>query len=347
MANNLSDLNEMKKYMGNTYQVFGTRQYKLVDGNNAGVRAIDVKTGGGLEYTILPDRGLDISLASYKGVNLTYLTPQGEVNPAHYNCKDDEWLRTFFGGLMSTCGPDNIGSECRDGNVDYGLHGRHNVTPAKNVCDLSPYTDSIKVMGQIENTVLFGDKIRVTRTIESKLFRNEIRIVDQITNIGIDAVPMPMLYHINFGYPLLSETSQIIISSDSVKAQDAYSNDDIEMVNSFGKPDKISKEKNYFYKMKNIDGYGYCAIVSKSVGNFGVYIKQRLHELPYMSQWKIENDIDYALALEPCNTMCLGREQMRKKSMLPLIKPSETVSNEVIIGVFEHNSDTINFENFK
>jgi hypothetical protein len=61
-------------YIGNLSQLGGCRHYTLTEGWARGMRATDISTSAGLQYTILPDRGMDISLASYKGINLVYLT---------------------------------------------------------------------------------------------------------------------------------------------------------------------------------------------------------------------------------------------------------------------------------
>ena len=109
-----------KKYLNNEYQLYGTRHYRLMDGFAKDVYCIDAKTAKGLEFTAVCDRGLDISLFSYKGMNLTFLARQGEVAPAYYDSQGAGWLRSFFGGLMTTCGPMNIGKASQG----YGLHDR-------------------------------------------------------------------------------------------------------------------------------------------------------------------------------------------------------------------------------
>ena len=68
------DRSEILKRVGSTYQIAGTRHYRLSNGYSHDTKAIDVKTGSGLEYTIVEDRGLDLSLVSYKGINLTYFS---------------------------------------------------------------------------------------------------------------------------------------------------------------------------------------------------------------------------------------------------------------------------------
>jgi hypothetical protein len=68
--------------VGSLHQFGGTRHCTLTDGAANGTCVIDVNTGAGLTFTVLPDRGLDIGAAAYKGVNFSYLSLQEEMNPA-------------------------------------------------------------------------------------------------------------------------------------------------------------------------------------------------------------------------------------------------------------------------
>lgn len=72
---------EILKYIGDFSQLFGTKEYTLHGGKAEGVRAVDVKNGSGLEFTVLPDRCMDIAWLSYKGNNLSYISKTGIVSP--------------------------------------------------------------------------------------------------------------------------------------------------------------------------------------------------------------------------------------------------------------------------
>jgi hypothetical protein len=54
----------MLKFVGDFSQVFGTKDYTLNSGIAQGTRANDIKNGSGLEFTVLPDRGMDIAWLS-------------------------------------------------------------------------------------------------------------------------------------------------------------------------------------------------------------------------------------------------------------------------------------------
>ena len=319
---------------GSLRQLAGTRHCILTNGGAGGVRAIDVSTGGGLSYTVLPDRGMDISAASFRGVNIVWLSPQEELSAAYYNYRENEWLRTFFGGLLTTCGPVNFGPACEDGGVSYGIHGRFNVTPATCVCDETDVAEGIiRITGSIANYVLFGEKLEIRRTISSNVGENNINIKDTVINHSDTATPNMMLYHINFGYPLLDEGAMIYVNSGSCSGYNDYSQLHIGEAGSFGPPNAGNEEKNYLHIMKR-GMQGIAGIRNDSIG-FGVEINFNTDTLPFLTQWKAERARDYVLALEPSNAPCDSIADVRKAGGLPVLAPGGTIVNEVGIAVKE------------
>ena len=318
--------------VGSLRQIAGTRHSVLTNGGAGGVRAIDVNTGAGLNYTILPDRGLDISFASYKGINFSYISPQEELSPAYYNYSKDESMRTFFGGLLTTCGPVNFGPPCEDNGVSYGLHGRFSTTAATCVCDKTDVENGIiEISATISNYVLFGEKLEIKRTITSTVGENNIKIKDIITNKGGEETPNMMLYHINFGYPLLDTNAKTSVNSSKCTGYDEYSQKHIDEVTSFAAPDAAIKEKNYLHEMdRKIPGI--ASIKNEDLG-FGIEIKFDANALPYLTQWKCENARDYVQALEPGNAPCNSIAEVRKSGQLPILAPGSSVENNVEISV--------------
>lgn len=338
---------EIHKRVGNTFQVAGTRHYRLSDGYSHNTKAIDVKTGSGLEYTIVQDRGLDISLASYKGINITYLTRNAEAYPSFYDNRGNEWLRTFFAGLLTTCGTTYLGPPCIDEGQELGLHGRYNSIPAKNVCDLSGFEKGeIKVTGIIEDCAPFADKIVVERSIYSPIGESIIVIEDTIKNIGSKDSPLTLLYHINFGYPLLSEHAEVFVQSAQFHAYDEYSQEYIDEIYSFRKPDGNNFEKNYWHVFDRGKPFAHAVILNRSLmDGLGAYIKFDPGTLPYLTHWKFEDEVDYVLALEPSNTLCLSRKELREKGLLPIIKAHDEKKVKVEIGIIEGNKNLDKFLN--
>lgn len=331
---------ELLKRAGNIRQLFGTRHYELTEGNTKGTKAIDVTTGSGFDFTVVPDRGLDISLASYKGINLVYRTQNGEVNPSFYNPQGIEWLRTFFAGLLTTCGLTYLGPPGVDQGIELGLHGQYSAVPAKQVCDNSHWVNDdylIEISGIIDNSTLYSEKICMKRIIKSKAGEKSLLICDTVENYGDSPSPFTMLYHINPGFPLLDAASGFIASSNRIEAYDQESKNVMDKYDKFSEPVKGINEFNFFHIMKtDVNGYAYAALLNRNLFNgIGLYIKFKGDSLPYLTQWKMAGEIDYALGIEPCNTKCENRAILREQNKLPFLKPGEKKHMEVEIGVLE------------
>jgi len=95
---------ELLSRTGDMSQLGGVRLVTLADGPERGVQAADVRTRDGLCFTVLLDRGMDIDQAEYRGLPLAWVSPTGPVAPSFYEARGTGWLRTFHGGLLTTCG---------------------------------------------------------------------------------------------------------------------------------------------------------------------------------------------------------------------------------------------------
>ena len=341
---NKNERKKASKYIGNNYQIGGTRHYLLTDVNSNNCRCIDVRTGSGFEYTVVCDRGLDISLASYKGTNLVHLTENLETNPAFYDCWETEWLRTFSGGLLTTCGPINLGSPCEDNDEKLGQHGRWSALPARQVCDFTDFeSGKIEIAGTLYDSVTFGHKLKIYRKIKSEFGKSAVIIEDTIKNEGGRPIPLNVLYHINFGYPFLCETTTVHIPSVECLGYDDYSQEKLYERNTINSPDGNNLEKNYLHTFSKKDDTVTAWVHNENIADgLAVYINFNPISLPYFTQWTLEDVKDYVLALEPANVPCESRDVLREKNILPYISPDDTVNFRVEIGVIEGNDNIKN-----
>jgi len=133
---------EILQRVGDISQIAGARSVVLNDGPAKGVAAIEVRTGTGFAFTIVPDRGMDISTAEHCGRSLCWRSATEETSAAFYHPQELEWLRTFYGGLVVTCGLTYAGAPCEDEDEKLGLHGRVSNTPARRVSINSPIPES-------------------------------------------------------------------------------------------------------------------------------------------------------------------------------------------------------------
>jgi len=340
---------EILRRVGNVSQIASTRRVVLSEGRATGIAAIDFDTGAGLRFSVLPDRGMDISAASYKGVNLVYLTPNGEVHPAYYEPEGLGWLHIFFGGLLTTCGLTYLGAPGRDGDEELGLYGRYAATPARQVCDRSRWEGDeyvLEASGVMEECRLFGDKLRLTRTISARAGAKALLIHDVVENFGHRPSPFTILYHINFGFPLLDAASRAIVSAAESTPHNARSAQGMAEMLTFSDPTPGFEEHNFNHRMAvDAAGWAYAALVNPDLhGGLGVYIKFDGRALPYLNEWKMMGEGDYVTALEPCNAPCLNRGVLRQKGLLPFLAPGEARELRVEIGVLAGEAEIHGFE---
>ncbi|MFB3895473.1 MAG: aldose 1-epimerase family protein [bacterium] len=337
---------KLMQYIGNISQVGGLKHYEIASGPGKGVGAVDFKTGTGFEFTVLLDRGMDISEARYNGQSLCWRSSNGDISPQFFDPKGRGWLKSFFGGLMITCGLSNVGIPCQDGGEEYGLHGRYTSFPASNI-EIEQKWDNnefeMKVEGQMRETAVFGPNLLLTREISAKLGENRLIIQDRIENQGSEKTPVMILYHCNFGFPLLDEHALLISPTKKLIPRDADAEQGKENYFKFQPPTKGYKEKVYGHEMQpDKQGFVHIALVNKNRG-LGIYLKYLKKQLPQFTQWKMMGQGTYACGLEPGNCGVLGRVQEREAGTLEYLNPGEIKETQLEIGVLTGKKDIEQF----
>ncbi|MFW5856202.1 MAG: DUF4432 family protein, partial [Bacillota bacterium] len=112
---------EFQQYFGSMEQVGGIRRYQYTEGRAKNLEAMELRTGSGLRFEVLPDRGMDLGLCEYRGVPLTFRSALGEATPYFFEPEGDEWLRNYLGGMLTTCGLTYLGAPCEDRGEKLGL----------------------------------------------------------------------------------------------------------------------------------------------------------------------------------------------------------------------------------
>ena len=62
------------RHMGSVSQLGGLKRYTFAEGRAKGVEAVDVVTGTGFDFTVLPGRCMDLAWARYKGIPVSYMS---------------------------------------------------------------------------------------------------------------------------------------------------------------------------------------------------------------------------------------------------------------------------------
>lgn len=333
---------ELLKYTGDYQQVLGVRDYTLNGGKAQGVRAIDVRNGSGLEFTVLPDRGMDIAWLSYRGTNCSYISKTGIVAPQYYSDDGIDFLRSFHAGFLTTCGLRNVGSPGVDDGEELGLHGRISHTPAEEVCYGTEWIGGqpvISLKGRLREARLFGENIILSREISCICGKNKIKITDTVENCGFRREPLMLLYHFNLGYPLLDENSCFEIPSRAVRARDEEAEKGISTYKAFQKPTPGYAEQVFYHDLKSDSQGNTCAALLNDGLEMGAVIRFNRQQLFNLTQWKQAGEGEYVLGIEPCNCYVMGRRNAREQGVLEYIDPGEIRSFELEVEFVEGKTD--------
>ncbi len=157
---------QLLSMVGDLSQIGGVRLGELSDGSERGVRVADCRTGGGLSFTVVLDRGMDIGAAEYRGIPLAWISGGGFARPEFHERAGRDWTRTWGGGLVTGCGLTNVGAAVEDEFGCDGLHGRLSHLPARDVSvDGEWEGDEYRfwVKGRMRQYRVFGENLEMTR----------------------------------------------------------------------------------------------------------------------------------------------------------------------------------------
>lgn len=331
---------DLSRRVGTVDQVGGVRLCELSDGVGRGLRIAQLRTGAGLNATLLIDRGMDIYDADFRGLALAWLSSTGPLHPSFYQEEGAGWLRGFGGGLMVTCGLTTMGAPSVDEGVPLGLHGRASYTPASHVNAGGTWENDQYLMfveGEVRETAVFGENVVLKRRVEARLGEKRISVFDTVVNEGFQRTPLMLLYHINTGFPLVDEGSRLIAPSRTVTPRDDEARSGLKEHDSFSAPVPGYKEQVFSHDMDaGPDGYVTAAMLNRALNGgqgLGLYVRYRQRELPWFNEWKMMGEGVYTVGIEPGTTHTLGRAAARADGTLQFLEPGQERHYHLELGI--------------
>ena len=337
---------ELDKKIGDISQLGGIKSYTFNDGPSKGVRALDISTPSGIDMTVLIDRGLDISKLSYKSVPICWKSSTKETSASYYESRGLEFLRTFYGGFLLTCGLGNIGAPSIDDGEELGEHGRISNTAGENVWFDGEWINDeyhLWVQGKLRETRVAGDKLQLIRKISLNMSSLTVSIEDTIENIGPLQAPIMILYHINIGFPIVDEGSEFISSNAKVIPFDDNSKAGFDKFATYGEPIPEAKNEVFLHDIEtDKDGNCSAAIVNPDFNKkqgIGILLKYNKKNLPYFLQWKSYQHGEYVGGLIPANSLIRGRSIEREEGNLKFIEPGEKLKYNLEFKILNSNDE--------
>ena len=236
----------------------------------------------------------------------------------------------------------NVGSPGNDEFGEYGLHGRASNLPAQLIGYGGRWLDNeyeLWLQGCIRESSVFGFNLQLTRMLTTRLGQNYLQIVDKVENCGDREAPFMLLYHCNFGFPLLSEGTRLVLNKQSVHPRDDIAKSGLKQHLIMDAPQVNFAEQVFFHDVKaDNDGFVTAAVINNDL-HLAAYVRYRKAELPNLIQWKQMGAGTYVLGIEPANCLVLGRHNEREEGTLQTLAPGEAREIILQIGIMDGSEE--------
>lgn len=337
---------ELLSRVGDLSQVMGAKEYMMMDGKSKGVRTLEVRNGGGLEFTVVEDRCLDLCDVRFKGVNMSYMSKTGIVNPL-YNSDGKNFFRVFTAGFLTTCGLRNVGDPCTDGGEEFGIHGRIGSLPAEEISHETIWNNGkpeVVIKGNVREAAFFGENLKLHREIRCVYGENVIHLQNEVENMGFRDERLMLLLHFNIGFPFLDKGTRFLSSSKEVEPRDAEAAVGIKDYHVMHEPVKDYPEQVFYHELKtDQNGNTKVGFVNDQL-QMGISLTFSRAQFPNFTQWKQMGQGEYVAAMEPCNCFVGGRNDLRNKEIQCILSPFEKKRFDIDIRFYAGTEELLQLE---
>ncbi len=306
-------------------------KHTLAAGLSQDVDVIEVQHGD-FRFTVVPTRGMGIWRASLGDLALGWKSPvRGPVHPALVRIEHPDgigWL-DGFDELLVRCGLESNGAPEFEpnGRLRYGLHGKIANIPAHKVeVAIDGDAGRIAIHGTVDEARLFGAKLRLETSIETKVGRPAIVVRDTITNLSASPGDFELLYHINFGAPLVQPGSKVVLPARRLAPRDAMAMTDLSTWDVYGPETPGSKEVCFFIESGGDTDGNTQVLLHNPTAEQGVAVKFNLWQLPCFTIWKNREAAadGYVTGLEPATNFPNIKSFEKRHGRVVALAPGES-----------------------
>jgi galactose mutarotase-like enzyme len=310
----------------------------LRGGIRNGVDVIEVDNGT-CRFTVVPTRGMGVWRAAVGGVQLRWQSPvKGPVNPAFVPLWEPSgigWL-SGFDELLVRCGLENNGAPefNPNGTLRYPLHGKIANTPARRVeLSIDGDTGRITITGVVDETRLFGNKLRLISSISTQVGQPGLTINDTVVNLSAEPSELELLYHINFGPPLIRPGARVVLPIRKLAPRDAVAVGNVGEWNVYGPETPGLGEACFFVDLATRPDGSTQTMLRSADGSQGASLKFNKGQFPCFTLWKNRQaQADgYVTGMEPGINFPNTRSYEKKHGRVAVLQPGESRTYEVTL----------------
>jgi hypothetical protein len=345
---------------------WSVQKYTLRGGKQEGVDVIVVNNGK-LTFTVVPTRGMSVLEVEMGEVRLGWDSPVKEVvHPKFVSLQSRGglgWLEGF-NEWMVRCGLEWAGHPGKDkfinntgdeAEMDLTLHGKVGNIPASEVEVVidraAPHR--IHIRGRVDERMFYGPKLELWTEISTEVGSNTFRIEDEIKNYGAYDQEFQIIYHANYGPPLLEAGSRFVAAAKEVRPFNAHAAKGLNQFGEYVAPARGFVEQVYGIIPFTDEQNRTMVMLHNAAKDKAITMSFRTDQLPYFTLWKNTTAIEegYVTGLEPGTGFPANRSIERKAGRVPKLKPNETrkfaIDFAILAGSEQVNRAAVNIADFQ
>ncbi|NOY28742.1 MAG: DUF4432 family protein [Planctomycetes bacterium] len=192
---------------------------------------------------------------------------------------------------------------------------------------------TITVRGIVEETRFHFQKLQLTTSIMLQVGSTAFSIDDEIKNVGGTPAKMQMLYHINFGEPMLGDGAQLVVPVRKVAPHDAEATAHVDSWDQYGPPVAGSPEQCFFFDLLSDENDQTQVLLKNASGSAGAALRFNTKQLPHFTVWKnmVASADGYVTGLEPATNFPNPRPFESEQGRVVELAAGETWSTLVAV----------------
>ncbi len=325
----------------------------LSGGKQDGVELLVIHNGL-LTITVIPTRGMSVlrvEHAQQPGFKLGWDSPIKQVVHPKYMDLESRgglgWLEGF-NEWMVRCGLEYAGHPGLDefttntgatSKTNLTLHGKIGNIPAHDAGVFVEFADGDKepklvVKGSVSEHMFFGPKLSLRTTLWTVPNANWFVIEDEVKNVGGSEQEFQLIYHANYGAPLLGDGAKVLFPFSTLTPMNAGAVPGATMYSTYKGPTAGFGEEVYLVEPLAKNG-STLAVLKDATGEQATSLRWKTSELPYLTIWKntAATADGYVTGIEPATGYPFNRNTERKFGRVPKLKAGESRAFSLKFGI--------------
>jgi len=309
---------------------FSVSHKTLSGGKQQGSELITLQVGE-MRVRVVPTRGMAVLDVQVGDTRFGWDSPVKEVvNPAFINQEAFGglgWLEGF-NEMVVRCGYQWAGHPGIDNGELLTLHGRIQNTPASRVVlsieDRPPYT--IRLSGRVDEKCFKRCDFEVWMHLSLVPGEQRITLRDELINRGDYAREYQVIYHNNFGAPVLEAGARLHLPVRQISPFNDYARQGLADWDRVDPPRRDFDETVFnVYPLADHSG-DTLALLHNAAADLGVAVGYNTAQLPVLTLWKNTDTPQqgYVMGIEPGTGFAYNRRLQRDLGLVPSIGPGES-----------------------